>query len=355
MINNRIQFWRIIMTYVIAIYHFNKRYDVFTSGYIAVEFFFMISGYLLVSKYYAMKRTNELGRMPALKYFCGRYIHFLPYSAVAFFTAFVAVGIYRGYKLADYGYGLFTHLPELFLVNMLGFQTGGGVSFNDITWYLSVLLILSFVIWYLLKLNDRVYKMIILPLSVAVIYVYLFVEYGMLGVHEQFALPFLATGILRGLADMNMGIAAYTLAGICNHKHAKYMGVISTVCLFVGGVILPQFYYHSKWDFLMSAMIFVGVAFAFGCDDNSIFDRKVIIRWSEITLVIYLNHEVITIFVTSVLRERSIFTFVIWFLLITIYSAIEFYVMKCIYRKIHKQGGLRNEEGKKLEGKMGSI
>lgn len=169
--NNRIQFWRIVMTYVIAVYHFNKRYGVYTSGYIAVEFFFMVSGYLLADKYYRTKGSDNSEQLSAIRYVWGRYRKYWPHSAVAFFTAFLAVGVYRGYAIGDYLMGLATHLPELFLVNMLGFRTGGGISYNDITWFLSSLLIVSFLIWLFMKWNDRLYVGIVVPISVVLIYV----------------------------------------------------------------------------------------------------------------------------------------------------------------------------------------
>ncbi len=339
--NNRIQFWRIVMTYVIAVYHFNKRYGVYTSGYIAVEFFFMVSGYLLADKYYRTKGSDNSEQLSAIRYVWGRYRKYWPHSAVAFFTAFLAVGVYRGYAIGDYLMGLATHLPELFLVNMLGFRTGGGISYNDITWFLSSLLIVSFLIWLFMKWNDRLYVGIVVPISVVLIYMYLYVRYGTLGVHEQFACLFVEEGVVRGLADMNMGIAAYLISGKTVLRHMKMNGIISTVCLLGGGVIMPCFFYHSKWDFLMLLMIFVGVTLAFGCENNGVFDKPIIEKWAGITLAIYLNHEVLTVLVCNYFKESTALVFILWFVLITVYSMIVYAVIRTVIRKAANIGGAR--------------
>ena len=161
--NNRIQFWRIVMTYVIATYHFNKNYSINTSGYIAVEFFFIVSGYFLASKYFRLKDAGN--NMNSIKYTLNRYKRFFPYSAVAFFTALLGIGIIHSYSLKEYLTGIFKHLPELFLTNMLGFKTSVGISYNDLTWYLSVLLIIGFIIWTLLRYAEKIYIYAIVGLT----------------------------------------------------------------------------------------------------------------------------------------------------------------------------------------------
>ena len=143
--NNRIQFWRIVMTYVIAFYHLNKAYGIYTSGYIAVEFFFIVSGFLLMEKLENCEKDGFINITP-INYTVKKFERFFPHSAVAFFVMFFAIGMSKGYVFKDWIKGFLTHLPELFLINMVGLPSGGGVSYNDITWYLSALLIVGYFI-----------------------------------------------------------------------------------------------------------------------------------------------------------------------------------------------------------------
>ena len=54
--NNSIPFWRIIFTYMIVMFHFDTTFPwmrelgLVTGWYLAVEFFFLVSGYLIYAK-----------------------------------------------------------------------------------------------------------------------------------------------------------------------------------------------------------------------------------------------------------------------------------------------------------------
>lgn len=323
--NNRIQFWRIVMTYVVATYHLIKYYGIYTSGYIVVEFFFVVLGYLMAYKFYKLKKRGE--RLSAWNYFIGKYTGYWPYSATAFMIAFVSVGFYHRYSIKEYVSSFITHLPELFLVNMVGFESGGGVSYNDISWYLSVLLILSLAIWFLLNINDRIYARIVVPISIIGIYLFFVCEYGTLSVHEQIIFPFVTAGMMRGFAGLNMGIASYFFADWLSDKKF-HTGIVSTVLLLGAGGVLPLFFYQSRNDFLMAALLFFGVALAFGCDDNSIFDNKVISWWADIAFVIYLNHEVLTVVTKKIFSELNIWVFLVWFAGITVFSLMIYVLVR---------------------------
>ena len=79
--NRQMQFWRIVFTYVIAYYHLNNAYGNYKSGYIAVEFFFMLSGYLLVNKLTFLYENGKLENMTAWKYTWQRYQKYFPHNS----------------------------------------------------------------------------------------------------------------------------------------------------------------------------------------------------------------------------------------------------------------------------------
>lgn len=336
--NNRIQFWRIIMTYIIAFYHLNKAYEIYTSGYIAVEFFFIVSGFLLMDK---MDRTTQIGlknKISPLKYTAGKFERYFPHSAVAFFTAFLAVGVFKGYGFKEWIRGLITHLPELFLVNMVGLPSGGGVSYNDITWYLSALLILSYFIWLMIRWNKEIYSTFIAPMSVLVIYPLIYRNYGTLCVHEDI-IGIFSTALLRGFADINLGIIGfYTCKWFKeNNLNQRRVGLISSICLAFGGVIIPQFFYERGYDFFMLLLIFSGVTLSFACVNNKVFDNVLIEKWADFTIVIYLNHQVIKEVISMVFMELNPVVYVLYFIVITIYSLIVYKITNLVVIQIKRK------------------
>ena len=88
-------------------------------------------------------------------------------------------------------------------------------------------------------------------------------------------------------------------------------------------------------------MIFVGVTLAFGCENNGVFDKPIIEKWAGITLAIYLNHEVLTVLVCNYFKESTALVFILWFVLITVYSMIVYAVIRTVIRKAANIGGAR--------------
>ena len=340
--NNRIQFWRIVFTYVIAYYHLNNVYKNYMSWYIAVEFFFLVSGYLLAAKN-ERSRDAELqteadddcggrrdaniaaagGNISAYQYVKGKYIHFFPHCLYSFAVAMLANGYMNHYTAKRYLDGFVTHLPEVFLVQSTGLNYSSSFLYNSVTWYISVLLICSYFIWYLLTEHPQLYKEVLIPLSILLIYPYLYRTYGSLSEHRETLGFFLNSAVLRGMADMNLGVLSFCFSQKIRAKNLRGTGIISDL-LFVGVILLSATGYQTSMDFLCLALLFVAVSFAFSCEKNRCFDHKLIEKWSSITIAIYLNHKVFRNLWKIIWPVCTPVAMISWFLFITVYSAITY-------------------------------
>ncbi len=89
--NNSIIIWRILFTYLILIFHFDNKYCISThfnlaiGWYIAVEFFFIVSGYLLYSGLDKLSVKCRNG----WDYFVHRFGKIYPYYLCAFLFSFI--------------------------------------------------------------------------------------------------------------------------------------------------------------------------------------------------------------------------------------------------------------------------
>ncbi|MBR5420266.1 MAG: acyltransferase [Lachnospiraceae bacterium] len=333
--NSRLQFWRIVFTYVIAYYHLNNVYDRYTSGYIAVEFFFMLSGFLLAKKYFSLKEDSGENGISAAAYTRQRYVRFFPHCFFSFLVAFAINGIYRGFAAADYLKGFVSHIPEVLLVHAAGLDYDASFLYNSVSWYLSALLILGYFIWLALRKLGKTYIELLCPLSVLFIYPYLFRTYGQLGEHRETIGFFLNTALLRGLADINLGMIAYLLSQKIGSCKKRSIAFLSDLCLIAGGLVLPCFVYRTSYDFLFAFLLFAGIVCAASCDPslNRIFDNVWLDRWAMITLAIYLNHKIFRNAFKLFLPEGGISAYILWFVFITLYSVLSFML---IYRFIPK-------------------
>lgn len=323
--NSLIQFNRIFFTYLIAFYHLNNVYGHYTSWYIAVEFFFIVSGALIARKYYYLKEKNDLDGF-AWKDLKKTYLKYFPHALFAFAVALLGKGYYLGYGIYDYLNGIISHLPEIFLFHSIGLNWPAGFAYNSVSWYLSTLIIDGFVIRTLLKKYDRSYIKIICPLSIILIYPYLCLTYGYIGEHWDCRYIILNSALLRGFADLNLGVIAYEVAKKLSHYDDRILLSVSAVSLILGGVVIPFFFYQTVYDFILVFIISIGVTSAFAClSSNKLFEHPLIEKWALITPSVYLNHKVFRDLFCLIWPRYTVLTGLIWFVFITLYSILTYY------------------------------
>ncbi len=325
--NNRIQFWRIIFTYQIAFYHLGNVYGAKNSWYIAVEFFFIVSGYLLADSFERQAGKDKV--IPAYEYVLKKYLRFFPHALFAFFVAFGVKWFREGYAGLRVLKEFAIRIPEALLLSAIGISEDPDYYCNSVSWYLSALLILSFFIWLLLKHCRKVYLRFLIPVSLLLIYPYLYLTYGSLNEHRAVRYLVLNSALLRGAAGMDLGVLGWYVARLIRKKETEVTGIISEICLLL--VIAASFFvYRTGFDILFSFVLFIGVVLAFSAKSRKIFDNKLVDKWAGITLAIYLNHKCFRGLFVLIWPEFGIVPALVWFVFITLYSATSFYTINAL-------------------------
>lgn len=333
--NHKIRFYKVVFTFIIALYHLLNIYNRNTSWYIAVEFFFYTSGYLIANSFENNMSAN--GNKNALTFTWQRFKNFFPYALFSFFVAFIAKGIYGHYTFTDYIRGFFSHLSEVFLIHSCGLGHGADYYFNSVTWYISVLLILGYVIWFFLETNKSLFIKIIAPLSVLLFYSYLYRTYGHLNEHYETVGFVLNSALLRGGAGLSTGVLIYYLSKRDTIKSRWFFGFVSDFC-FLTVIVLATLCSRSSWDYLFAALLAVGVFFSFASGNQipfkKVYDNKIVIFLSNISLSIYLNHKVFRSVFKLLFPKDSISVYIVYILFIIVYSTVTYYVLTGIIRII---------------------
>ena len=111
--NSKIDLYRVFFTLVIIIHHFQNSYDlrIVKNGYIAVDFFFILSGYFLGS---SLKRS-----LTAFDYAKKRVQRLYPEYFVSICLSVILYRITRG------GLDIKKIISELLLIQNSGLFTGG--------------------------------------------------------------------------------------------------------------------------------------------------------------------------------------------------------------------------------------
>lgn len=296
--NNSIKLWRIIFTYMILIYHFDNAFPFsaemeLTAGwYIAVEFFFIVSGYLLY-------RTYKNGRYEsAFLYTIHRLKAIYPKYIVAVIIVWIALSISRGYTYRMSLGFLADSYFELLLLQGIGLGRGWDYI-NPTLWYISVLLIAGYIIYFLLTHIEEWFVKFIAPVFVIFTYAYLYRTFGHINVVMDIEGFWGNFALLRGVADMCVGIIAAKGTDYLLQKDKADLSmkrIIGALVLLLV-IVLSALFGFSQYDFLFVIMIAFGVATAFLPTDSSFINSKLIDKWSGMTLSIYLLHDLFRAYV----------------------------------------------------------
>lgn len=290
---NSIYFWKIIFTYIIVLFHYppvmgflyNRGYK--PGWYIAVEFFFIVSGYLLYdnfSKYRERYHSSYVYTMHRLQQIWPRYL-------VAFVVVFSVKAIMNAYTVKQCVGMLVDAMPEIFLLQGIGLNREWNYV-NPTLWYLSILLIAGYIIYWFLLHNEKTFITLLAPTLVMIGYSYLYRYVGSLdavikteGIYENQAL-------IRGFCDMCMGIFAVKLRHWLE-KHVKNIVVLklcgSVLMLLVILGSLTAGTSTNDFSFVMLLVPAIAIGFI-PYEENKL--SIIIEKIAGYTIDIYLIHEV---------------------------------------------------------------
>ena len=228
--NNSVEALRFLFICVICLWHFHSYATWISHGYVAVEFFFMLSGFYLYQSY---KKHQEIG---VLDYTLHKVKKFMPPFLIAFFLLILLDRkqyIYFPETFAPDAIldRYFIHIHELLLCQSIGLTTLTAV--NHPLWFLSVLLLAGGMLYSLLRNYPRKSVSLFIPAFVVFGINYML----MTGSHslEQFgnsAIPGLNFGFVRGFTEMGLGIC---LAHVYDSKYSKMVQYRQFIN--VGGVL----------------------------------------------------------------------------------------------------------------------
>lgn len=286
--DNMIYIWRIIFTNMIAAFHFGNVYNIakdlgmLNGWYISVEFFFMVSGFLL----YRQCKSNKYESNVA--YVKDKYFKIYPIYIICFIIAFL---FKTAGEPASRVARLYDSFWEIIGLHCIGLNRGWNYI-NGISWYISVLFICGFFLYYLLKNHEKITVNFLIPLSIMVFYSWFYRNGAILDFHIVDMQGFYINGaLMRGTAGMGLGVIAAQLNSYLekNAKNIWLWKVIGVIGFLI--VILHSLKNgYSANDFPMAFILCICVAIGF-LPNQKIKIPSVIKYWSKATLGVYLVHD----------------------------------------------------------------
>ena len=153
-INGKIEFLRFLFAVIIVIHHSRSFLgdDIapFLGGSLAVEFFFFVSGYLMMA---TIERKNCAGKPEYIgketaQYVLKKWGSVLPESIISWMLGFMILNLAQKRPLKDMVVRLIDGIWEPFFVTMTGLGKGG---INGVVWYISAMLLCMAILYPLLR------------------------------------------------------------------------------------------------------------------------------------------------------------------------------------------------------------
>lgn len=142
-----IELWRFVFTSIVCLLHFEGAYVgwdscyIFKCGYLGVEFFFILSGFL-------MMRHNRHNDDSSGEYIIGRIKRFYPSLIISWSIIIIYRIVNSKWDFLTSINDILEHIWEYLLLSGIGMSWD---TLNPPEWYISVLLITSYFLYWLIK------------------------------------------------------------------------------------------------------------------------------------------------------------------------------------------------------------
>lgn len=293
--NGVISFWKFVFCLVIIALHFFAavKLDVpisFKGGSIGVEFFFIVSGYLLASKAARTKlQDNRNIGKETIKFMLQRIKKMYPLIFLILLISLVFYVITRTYRINN----IINFIWDFLLFRNLGIKYS---TIMYVGWYVSVLLLCSLLIYPLLLKHRTNYSLLIAPIIVLFVGAYIAHTWGTLCWDGEYYLKC----FLRGFFEMNLGVFSYECSKKINSinltKLSKWLLTIVEILGFVFVILLTNLNnFHNDYDFVSLLILFVCVTIAFSektCFVNH-FSNKFIYYLEKLSFPMFLSQGLI--------------------------------------------------------------
>lgn len=341
--NLNVEIVRIFLTAAVCLHHFRLYSDAFPygGGYIAVDAFFIISGYYL-SRHLMVNMGGR--KQGVIDYVIIRYKRLFPEYFLAFVISFICRWFMREIPSEDW----WGYVREALMIEFWGMDSG--LRINPPSWYCGYLLLAYIVVYpyikHMKKYNNFIYITVFFTIGCYAAFAFYSPHMNIYPRYQSI----LNVAVGRGIAGLLQGCVIYLL-------NQKTRGIIDKekrslrylLMFFIGIVLLYILFWENFLPYIDYAAIFLfSVLFYLVVSTKgeykNIYCRRIIEYLGKLCFTVYLNHYLIAFIFArySLFRMLDWKTVSICFLIaVFIFANIVFGIKKILFRFPRRDGGIR--------------
>lgn len=305
----------------------------FVGGYIAVEFFFLLTGYFAAKEIMETSVPAPLMGAQAMKLTLSKFSRIFPFVIPAVFIHYITVSLLNnsgGFEtVKSLTYGIF----EAALLPASGIYE----SFMVLPlWYLSALLMLLPLFYYLLMKAPSFFPYVAAPLSALMIYGYFSVSVGHIDVWHAWhgiydSLPRCWAGLCMGTVAF-ISVRKVRAWRLC-HRITAVWCILEIFCF--GSVLFYAWgRTHRRLDFLCIFLLFAGVCALLAHDTVIPVSAPVGRILADFSLALYVTHWTVRMIVPCKMNGSSYLEMLPPYLLVSLLYAAALLLLVCSGRRI---------------------
>ena len=297
--NGKIEFLRFIFSVIIVIHH--SRYVLgdanckFLGGSFAVEFFFLVSGYLMMASIEKLSTRKAPGQglgKETLGFLWKKAKAVYPELLIAWIIALIFTANAQKKSILGWVALAVDSFYELTLLKMSGLYS---TSLNGVTWYISSMLLCMAILYPLTRKYPDMMKRLGFPLIAVFAMGYLSGEFSNPRDPVKW-IGFTMKGNIRALGEISLGAVLCVLVKMVeNVKLTKLGKIMVTLAEWSAYILLVLYMYHAKagqrdYFFLLVMAVAVGISFSHKGIDADMFDNPICVWLGKWSLPLYLGH-----------------------------------------------------------------
>lgn len=289
--NGIISFWKFIFSLLIVALHLGIKHPDFIynfkAGSIAVEFFFIVSGYLFCFK---CLNTNDNGHIfkDTSSFFMNKIKKFLPYIVFLWLLSIPYVIVIEKYGINDFIYAFYNLLYIPVKDNPI-------LEIFGITWYIAAMIIVESILYPIIVKYKNNFIHYFSPIIAYFGMNYLLLKFGKLAVPRMPSI-ICYSGLIRAMVGINLGMLTYLVSNkLKDINFTKFSSVLLTLFEIFGYlsifVLVNKYDAHNRFDVLMILILFICISISFSTKSlcYNISNNKLFYTLEKLSLSIYLN------------------------------------------------------------------
>lgn len=324
----KISLYKFLFSIMIIAFHVGNVLDYskfkfnFGSGSIAVDFFFVVSGFFFCRKYVNYKVKNSVGE-DSFNYFINRTNRFIKYIIILLIIAIP-------FSIFCLKFNFTSLINAFYKLLYIPHHTKCSSEIFGITWYIVAMILVESMLFPFLIKYKKEFVYIVSPIIIILLGSYLLIRYG------HFATPWkmgtiLYKGILRGIFEINIGMYLYLISEkISNVKFTKLSKILLLLFEIAGYlsifVLVNLNNAHRRFDVLM--LIIISICILISTNKNmylyNFCNNKLFYFLEKLSLPMYIYQWLIIEIMVFVLTKFNIHLSYLCFSGITIIISIIF-------------------------------